>query len=51
MEVNEVTTEDGYILSLWHLIPKFPVDPEKAIFLQAGFLSTGLCYFGIKKKV
>ena len=50
LEENEVTTEDGYILSLWHLIPNFKVDPEKVIFLQPGFLSTGLNYFGINKK-
>jgi lysosomal acid lipase/cholesteryl ester hydrolase len=50
LEENEVTTEDGYILNLWHLIPNFSVNPEKVIFLQPGFASTGICYFSIKKK-
>ena len=32
LEENEVITDDGYILSLWHLIPNFQVDLEKVIF-------------------
>ena len=50
LEENEVTTEDGYIINLWHLIPDFPVNPEKVIFLQPGFASSGLCYFELQKK-
>jgi len=50
LEENEVTTEDGYIINLWHLIPNFPVNPDKVIFLQPGFASSGLCYFELQKK-
>jgi lysosomal acid lipase/cholesteryl ester hydrolase len=49
LEEYAVTTEDGYIINLWHLHPNFKVNPEKVIFLQPGFLSTGLCYFGLKE--
>ena len=47
LEEYAVTTEDGYIINLWHLYPNFKVNPEKVIFLQPGFLSTGICYFGL----
>ena len=49
LEVNEVTTPDGYILSLWHLVSNFTVSPEKVILLQVGFARTGLIYFYIEQ--
>lgn len=50
LEENEIKTEDGYIINLWHLIPNFIVNKEKVIYLHPGFASTGLCYFGLKEK-
>ena len=45
LEEIDVTTEDGYIINLWHLIPNFNVSPDKVFFLQHGFASTGEIYF------
>jgi lysosomal acid lipase/cholesteryl ester hydrolase len=50
LEENEVTTEDGYILNLWHLVPNFDVSPDKVIFFQNGFAATGLSYFMLEEK-
>ena len=50
LEEFKVTTEDGYILSLWHLIPDFTVNKEKVVFLQPGFSATGILYFGLGEK-
>lgn len=49
-EQFKITTEDGYILSLWHLIPDFPVNKEKVVFLQPGFAAIGVCYFELGEK-
>ena len=49
IECEPQKVDDGYIINLWHLYPNFKVNPEKVIFLQPGFLSTGLCYFGLKE--
>ena len=38
LEEYEVITEDNYILSLWHFVPKNPVDPEKVVYFQPGFM-------------
>ena len=50
LEKNEVITKDGYILSLWHLIPNFVVNINKVIYLQCGFANSGLCYFYLEDK-
>ena len=50
LEQNEVITKDGYILSLWHLIPKFEVNTNKVIYLHPGFASTGVVYFHLENK-
>ena len=44
LEEYDVTTEDGYIINLWHLNPKFDVNSEKVIFLQTGFVCTGILF-------
>ena len=38
LEEYEVITDDYYKLSLWHFVPKFPVDPSKVVYLQPGFM-------------
>lgn len=50
LEENEVTTEDGYILNLWHLVPNFDVSPDKVIFFQNGFAATGRGYFMLEEQ-
>ena len=50
LEENEVTTEDGYILNLWHLVPNFDISPDKVIFFQNGFAATGQSYFMLEEK-
>ena len=43
LEENPVITDDGYILSLWHLHPKFP--NGKTVFFQHGFTCTAWIFF------
>ena len=43
LEVHDVTTKDGYILSLWHLIPKGPT--QKVAYFQHGLADTAWCFF------
>ena len=43
LEENPVTTDDGYILSLWHLYPKVP--NGKVAFIQHGFAGTAWIFF------
>lgn len=38
LEEHEVITEDFYVLSLWHFVPNFPVDPKKVVYFQPGFM-------------
>ena len=49
-EEFEVITEDGYILSLWHLVPDFHVNKEKVVFFQPGFADTSAGYFELGEK-
>ena len=49
LEEYDVTTEDGYIINLWHLNPKFDVNSEKVIFLQTGFVCTGILFFELEE--
>ena len=43
LEENPVITDDGYILSLWHLNPKVP--NGKTVFFQHGFTCTAWIFF------
>ena len=43
LEENPVITDDGYILSLWHLNPKFP--NGKTVFFQHGFTCSAWIFF------
>ena len=43
LEENPVITDDGYILSLWHLNPKF--SNGKTVFFQHGFTCTAWIFF------
>ena len=38
LEEYKVITDDYYKLSLWHFVPKFPLDPSKIVYLQPGFM-------------
>ena len=50
-EEHKVTTEDGYILNLWHLVPKNPPVPiDKVAFIQHGFTCTPWVFFQLKEK-
>ena len=48
LEENSLTTEDGFILSLWHLQPKKP--NGKVVFLQHGLADTAWTFFQLKHK-
>ena len=48
LEENPVTTEDGFILSVWHLQPKKP--NGKVVFLQHGLADTAWTFFQLKHK-
>lgn len=50
LEEHEVITEDGYKLTLWHLIPSFSIDKKKVVYLQPGFLCTAWVFFQLEKK-
>lgn len=43
LEENPVITDDGYILSLWHLNPKVP--NGKTVFFQHGFTCSAWIFF------
>ena len=48
IEVHDVTTKDGYILSLWHLIPKGST--QKVAYFQHGLADTAWCFFQLGEK-
>ena len=48
LEVHEVTTNDGYILSLWHLVPKALT--TKVAYFQHGLADTAWCFFQLESK-
>jgi len=48
LEVYEVTTSDGYILSLWHLVPK--TTTTKVAYFQHGLADTAWCFFQLDSK-
>ncbi len=43
LEEHAVRTDDGYILSLWHLIPKSTT--QKVVYFQHGLTDTAWCFF------
>ena len=49
LEENPVVTDDGYILSLWHLYSKMP--NGKIIFMQHGLADTAWTFFQLEEKV
>ena len=48
LETHEVTTADGYILSLWHLIPKGQT--TRVAYFQHGLSDTAWCFFQLGSK-
>ena len=48
LEENSVITDDGYILSVWHLKPKVP--NGKVAFFQHGLADTAWCFFQLGSK-
>ena len=48
LEANLVLTDDGYILSVWHLKPTVP--NGKVAFLQHGLADTAWCFFQLGSK-
>ena len=48
LEVHEVTTDDGYILSLWHLTPKSAT--QKVAYFQHGLTDTAWCFFQLESR-
>lgn len=44
-EEHEVITEDGYKLTLWHIIPSGSTAIKKVIYFQPGFLCTSWVFF------
>lgn len=48
LEVHEVTTDDGYILSLWHLLPR--IKTTKVAYFQHGLADTAWCFFQLDSK-
>ena len=48
LEVHDVTTADGYILSLWHLLPKKKT--TKVAYFQHGLADTAWCFFQLESK-
>ena len=47
LEENQVITDDGYILSVWHLNPKTP--NGKVVFMQHGLADTAWTFFQLGK--
>lgn len=48
LEEHKVTTNDGYILSLWHLVPK--TTTKKVAYFQHGLSDTAWCFFQLGSK-
>ena len=43
LEVHDITTDDGYILALWHIVPKSTTN--KVAYFQHGLSDTAWCFF------
>ena len=48
LEEHRVKTEDGIILSIWHLTPK--TKTTKVAYFQHGLIDTAWCFFQMDKK-
>ena len=48
LEEHNIKTEDGYILSIWHLTPK--TTTTKVAYFQHGLVDTAWCFFQMDKK-
>ena len=48
LEEHEVTTEDGYILSVWHILPKSLA--KRVAYFQHGLSDTAWCFFQLGSK-
>ena len=48
LEEHNIKTEDGYILSIWHLTPK--TKTTKVAYFQHGLVDTAWCFFQMDKK-
>ena len=51
LEEHEVVTEDKYVLSLWHFVPNFPVNKNKVVYFQPGFMCVAWVFLQNGKKV
>ena len=49
LEEHQVTTEDGYILTLWHLSPNSSLNKNKVVYFQHGFTCTAWVFFQMEK--
>ena len=49
LEEHEVITEDGYKLTLWHIIQNKSIDKNKVVYFQPGFLCTAWVFFQLGK--
>ena len=49
LEEHQVITEDGYILTLWHLAPNSPLNKNKVVYFQHGFTCTAWVFFQMEK--
>ena len=45
LEEYEVITEDGYKLTLWHIVPISEVNINKVVYMQPGFVCTSWVFF------
>ena len=50
LEEHQVKTEDGYILTLWHLSPNSSLNKNKVVYFQHGFTCTAWVFFQMEKK-
>jgi len=49
LEEHEVITEDGYKLTLWHIILNKSIDKNKVVYIQPGFLCSSWVFFQLGK--
>ena len=49
LEEHEVITEDGYKLTLWHIILNKSIDRNKVVYIQPGFLCSSWVFFQLGK--
>ena len=49
LEEHKIRTEDGYILTLWHIVNSSDSAEKKVVYLQPWFSSTGWVFFQLEK--